>query len=55
MQSIIINHVIARPLTKIINVSLEQVTVPDDFKLAKVIPVFKNGQLQTDLSSSHSV
>ena len=37
-------NVIARPLTKIINVSLEQGTVPDDFKLAKVIPVFKKGQ-----------
>ncbi|CAB4026455.1 RNA-directed DNA polymerase from mobile element jockey, partial [Paramuricea clavata] len=37
-------NVIARPLTKIINVSLEQGTVPDHFKLAKVIPVFKKGQ-----------
>ena len=37
-------NVIARPLTKIINVSLEQGTMPDDFKLAKVIPVFKKGQ-----------
>ena len=37
-------NVIARPLTKIINVSLKQGTVPDDFKLAKVIPVFKKGQ-----------
>ncbi|CAB3991133.1 Hypothetical predicted protein [Paramuricea clavata] len=37
-------NVIARQLTKIINVSLEQGTMPDDFKLAKVIPVFKKGQ-----------
>ncbi|CAB4041796.1 Hypothetical predicted protein, partial [Paramuricea clavata] len=37
-------NVIARPLTKIINVSLEQGTVPDDLKLAKVIPVFKKGK-----------
>ena len=37
-------HVIAMPLTRIINMSLDQGVVPEDFKIAKVIPVFKKGK-----------
>ena len=37
-------HVISSSLTKIVNMSLEQGIVPDDFKDAKVIPVFKKGK-----------
>lgn len=37
-------HVVAAPLTRIINKSLVQGVVPDDFIVAKVIPVFKKGK-----------
>ena len=37
--------VIAAPLTQIINLSLESGTVPKDWKLAKVTPLFKSGSL----------
>lgn len=35
--------VICTPLTYIINLSLRKSTVPDDFKLARVVPLFKKG------------
>ena len=37
---------IANPLCKIYNVSLSQGTLPDDWKIAHVIPVFKKGDTQ---------
>ena len=35
--------VIAKPLTFIINLSLETGVVPTEWKMAKVIPIFKSG------------
>jgi len=35
--------VVAKPLTHIINCSLRSGVVPSDFKLAKVVPIFKSG------------
>ena len=37
--------VIAKPLTFIINLSLETGVVPTDWKMAKVIPIFKSGSM----------
>ena len=37
--------VIAKPLTFIINLSLETGVVPTEWKMAKVIPIFKSGSL----------
>ena len=34
-------EVISSPITYIINVSLRSATVPDDFKLARVLPIYK--------------
>ena len=34
-------EVISSPLTYIMNVSLKSATVPDDFKLARVLPIYK--------------
>ena len=36
-------EVISSPLTYIMNLSLKSATVPDDFKLARVLPIYKNG------------
>ena len=36
-------EVIAKPLTRIINVSLSQGVVPRDWKFAKITPLFKKG------------
>ena len=38
------DHVVALPITRIINLSLAQGKVPIDLKIAKVIPVFKKGK-----------
>ena len=45
----------AEPLTHIINLSISHGIVPDDIKIARVIPLFKSGDLSyylqtTDLS-----
>ena len=37
--------VIAKPLTFIINLSLETGVVPTEWKMAKVIPIFKSGSM----------
>ena len=37
--------VIAKPLTFIINLSLSSGVVPTDWKMAKVIPIFKSGSM----------
>ncbi len=42
--------IIATPLTTIINASLRQGIVPDDWKSARVIPLFKKGKVE-DLDS----
>ena len=34
-------EVISSPLTYIMNLSLKSATVPDDFKLARVLPIYK--------------
>ena len=36
-------EVISSPLTYIMNLSLKSATVPDDFKLARVLPIYKKG------------
>ena len=36
-------EVIPSPLTHIMNLSLKSATVPDDFKLARVLPIYKKG------------
>ncbi len=36
-------EVISLHLTYIVNLSLKSVTVPDDFKLARVLPIYKKG------------
>ena len=36
-------EVISSPLTYIMNLSLKSATVPDDFKLAMVLPIYKKG------------
>ncbi len=36
-------HNIAGPLVDIFNLSLQTAIFPDDWKLAKITPVFKNG------------
>ena len=36
-------HIIKKPLTHIINLSLQQGVVPDELKLARVVPIFKSG------------
>ena len=38
-------RVIAKPLTFIINLSLSSGVVPTDWKMAKVIPIFKSGSI----------
>ena len=35
--------VVARPLTRTVNESLSQGTVPSEWKYAKIIPLFKKG------------
>ncbi len=40
-------HVVALPITRIINLSLAQGKVPNDLKIAKVIPVFKKGKRES--------
>lgn len=39
-------EIITKPLTKIINTSLEQGSVPDDLKTARITPIFKSGNKQ---------
>ena len=41
-----INLLLKNPLTYLINSSLESGTFPEEFKLAKVIPIFKNKKYQ---------
>ena len=36
-------EVISSPITYIVNLSLKSATVPDDFKLARVLPIYKKG------------
>ena len=38
--------VIAKPLTTIINLSLAKGKVPDEWKAARVIPLFKKGKIE---------
>ena len=38
-------EVISSPLTYIMNLSLKSATVPDDFKLARVLPIYKKGNI----------
>ena len=38
-------HIVAKPLTDIINASLRQAKVPVDWKAARVIPLFKKGDV----------
>ena len=41
------SYVLAEPLTNIINKSLTESVVPDSLKIAKVIPLFKTGSLNS--------
>ena len=36
-------HIICKPLSYIINLSLSTGSVPDNIKVARVIPIFKSG------------
>ena len=47
-------NVVSPTLTKIFNQSLIQGIYPDDWKIAKVIPVFRNGA-RNDLNNYHSI
>ena len=41
------SYVLAEPLTNIINKALRQSVVPDNLKIAKMIPLFKSGSLNS--------
>lgn len=44
-------NILSNPLTYLINLSLRQGTIPDDFKIAKVSPVFKNKGSTTEMTN----
>ena len=43
-----------KPLTSLINSSFENGLFPDELKLTKVIPTFKNGD-KTDITNDHPI